>query len=161
MDPPRAEEAVTVLTEAMAVLSIVPDKVQQGSALTDLSRGHLELGDTDAAVSAAERALELLGPSAHLECARATVALAAAMNAQGDLDRAKQLFTEAATILGTLGATRSAARAWVELATTLTDRGDLAGAVSAFLQAAMALNLVDGPRRSSAREARLPGPGEE
>ena len=161
LDPPRAEEAVTVLTEAMAMLSVVPDKVQQAYALTDLSRAHLELGDVDAAISAAERALELLGPSAHLECGRATVALAAAVNAQGDPDRAKQLFTEAATILGTLGASRSAARAWVELATTLADRGDLAGAVSAFRQAATALNLVDGPRRSPAKAAELAGSGND
>jgi tetratricopeptide (TPR) repeat protein len=161
MDPPRAEEAVTVLTEGMAMLSVMPDKVRQACALTDLSRAHLVLGDTDAAVSDAERALELVGPSAHLECARATVALAAAVNAHGDPDRARRLFTEAATILGTLGATRSAARAWVELATTLADRGDLAGAVSAFRQAATALNLVDGPRRSPAKEAELAGAGED
>ena len=154
-EPPRAEEAVAVLTEAMEMLSVVPDKVQQAYALTDLSRAHLELGDVDAAVSVAERALELLGPAAHLESGRATVALASAVNAQGDPDRAKQLFTEAASILATLGATRAAARAWVELATTLADRGDLAGAVSAFRQGAIALNLVDNPRRSSTTAAGL------
>jgi len=159
MDPPRAEEALTVLTDAMATLSAAPDKVQQAYTLTNLSRAHLELGDVDAAISDAERALELLGPSAHLECGRATVALAAAVNAGGDPDRARQLFTEAATILGTLGATRSAARAWVELGTTLADRGDLAGAVSAFLQSAQAMNLVDGPRRSPAKAAGLTAPG--
>ncbi|MEO7260477.1 MAG: tetratricopeptide repeat protein [Jatrophihabitantaceae bacterium] len=159
MDPPRAEEAVTVLTEAMAILSVIPDKVQLAYALTDLSRAHLELGDIDAAVAAAERALEMLGPSAHLECGQATVALASAVNAQGDPDRAKQLFTEAATILGTLGASRSAARAWVGLATTLVDRGDLTGAVSAFLQGATALNLVDGPRRSSVKAVGLAASG--
>ena len=161
MDPPRAQEAVEVLTEAMAMLSIHPDKVQQAYALTDLSRAHLELGDTDAAISAAERALDLLGPSAHLESGRATVALASAVNAQGDVDRAKQLFTEAATILGTLGASRSAARAWVELATTLVDRGDLGGAVAAFRQGAMALNLVDGPRRSQVKAVGLAASGED
>ena len=127
--------------------------MQQAYTLTNLSRAHLELGDVEAAVSDAERALELLGPSAHLECGRATVALAAAVNAQGDPGRAEQLFTQAATILGTLGATRSAARAWVELGTTLADRGDLAGAVSAFLQGATAMNLVDGARRPSAKKA--------
>lgn len=155
MDPPRAQEAVTVLTEAMAMLSVVPDKVQQAYALTDLSRAHLALGDVAAAVSTAERALELLGPSAHLECGRATVALASAVNAQGDADRARQLFTEAATILGALGATRSAARAWVELATTLADRGDLAGSVAAFRQGAAALNLLDGSRRSATKASGL------
>jgi len=160
-DPPRAQEAVAVLTEAMAMLSVVPDKVQQAYALTDLSRAHLALGDVEAAISVAERALELLGPSAHLECGRATVALAAAVNAQGDPDRARQLFTEAATILGTLGATRSAARAWVELATTLADRGDLAGAVSAFLQGAKAMNLVDGPRRAAVKAPGLAASGNE
>ena len=162
-DPPRAAEAVEVLTEAMTVLSDVPDKVQRAYALTDLSRAHLELGDIGAAISAAERARELLGPSARLEYGRATVALASAVNAQGDLEHARQLFTEAATILGALGASRSAARAWVELATTLSDRGDLPGAVAAFLQAAVSLNLVDGPASAGAARhvpGNDPGSGE-
>lgn len=149
-DPPRAEEAVAVLNEALSVLAEVQDKVAQAYTLTELSRGKLELGDVGAAISDAERSRELLGPLAQLEYARATVALAAAVSAQGDAERARRHFTEAATTLGELGASRTAARAWVELATTLADRGDLAGAVSAFLQAAMAVNLLDVPRRSSA-----------
>lgn len=153
-DPPRPEEAVTVLNQALAVLSDVQDKVAQAYALTELSRGNLELGDIDAAIADAERSRELLGPLARLEYGRATVALAAAVSAQGDTERALHHFTEAATTLSALGASRTAARAWVELATTLADRGDLAGAVSAFLQAATALNLVDGPCRSSANRAR-------
>lgn len=152
-DPPRPVEAVAVLNQALSVLSEVQDKVSQAYTLTELSRGNLELGDIDAAISDAERSRELLGPLARLEYGRATVALAAAVNAQGDVERAKHHFTEAAATLSALGASRTAARAWVELATTLADRGDLTAAVSAFLEAATAMNLVDGPRRSSANWA--------
>jgi tetratricopeptide (TPR) repeat protein len=154
-DPPRAGEAVTVLNEALSVLSGVQDKVAQAYTWTELSRGNLELGDINAAISAAERSRELLGPLARLEYGRATIALASALSAQGDIEGAKVHFTDAATILGALGASRTAARAWVELATTLADRGDLTGAVSAFLQGATAMNLVDRPRRSSAHPPTL------
>ena len=154
-DPPRPEEAVTVLNEALSVLAEVQDKLAQAYTLTELSRGNLELGDIDAAIADAERSRELLGPLARLEYGRATVALAAALNARGDTEHARRLFTEAATTLGELGASRTAARAWVELATILADGGDLAGAVAAFLQAATALNLVDGQRRSSANRTKL------
>lgn len=152
-NPPRPEEAVAVLNEALSVLSDVQDHLAQAYTLTELSRGNLELGDIDAAIADAERSRELLGPRAQLEYGRATVALASAVNALGDIELAKHYYTEAATTLSLLGASRNAARAWVELATTLADRGDLAGAVSAFMQAATALNLVDGPRRPSPNQA--------
>jgi len=142
-DPPRLAEALATLNEAMAVLSDVADTVYQAATANELSRLHLSMGDTDAAIAAAEQARELLTPTARLEYARTTVALAAAANARGDIERSTELFTEAATALAALGASRAAARAWVELATTLADRGDLAGAVSAFTQGAQSLNLLD------------------
>lgn len=152
-DPPRLPEALTTLNEALEVLSGAVDTVHQAGAVTELSRLHLAMGDTDAAISAAERARGMLSPSARLEYARATVALAAATNARGDIELSKELFAEAATTLAALGAGRAAARAWVELATTLADRGDLPGAVSAFTEGARSLNLVDGRRGSAAHGA--------
>ncbi|HTZ43654.1 MAG TPA: tetratricopeptide repeat protein [Jatrophihabitans sp.] len=151
-DPPRLSEALSTLNQALAVVSGL-DSVHQAVAHSELSRLHLALGDVDAAILAAERAREQLLPTARLEYARATVALAAATNARGDHERSRKLFTEAATILAGLGASRSAARVWVELATTLANRGDLAGAVSAFTQSARALNLLDVQREPAARGA--------
>lgn len=150
-DPPRLAEALTTLNEALAVLSGAADTVHQAGATSELARLYLALGDTDAAISAAERARELLTPTARLEYARVTVTLAAATNARGDIEPAKRLFAEAATTLAALGASRSAARAWVELATTLADRGDLASAVSAFEEGARSLNLLDGLRKPAAQ----------
>jgi tetratricopeptide (TPR) repeat protein len=149
-EPPRLTEALTTLKEALAVLSGA-DTMHRASVTIEFSRLYLALGDIDAAVSAAESARELLPPTARLDYARATVALAAATNSRGDLEPAKQLFTEAATTLAALGASRTAARAWVELATELVDRGDLAGAVSAFTEGARSLNLLDGRRGPAAQ----------
>jgi tetratricopeptide (TPR) repeat protein len=152
-DPPRLADALSTLNEALAILSDAADTVYQAVAVYELSRLYLAMGDTEAAVSAAERARELLPPTARLEYAQATVALAAATSARGDLELARKLFAEAATTLATLGASRFAARAWVDLATTLAGRGDLAGAVSAFTESARLLNLLDGPRRKEAHAA--------
>jgi len=152
-DPPRLAEALTTLNEALAALSGATDTVHQAAAFSELSRLYLAMGDFDGAISAAERARELLTPAARLEYAWATVALAAATNARGDTERSKSLFTEAATTLTALGAGRAAAKAWVELAITLADRGDLAGAVSAFTKGAQAMSLLDGRRRPTAQDA--------
>jgi tetratricopeptide (TPR) repeat protein len=152
-DPPRLAEALSTLNEAQAVLAGAVDTVHLAAAVTELSRLYLAMGDTDAAISAAERSRGLLTPTARLEYARATVALAAATNARSDIELSQKLFAEAATTLAALGAGRSAARAWMELASTLTDRGDLAGAVSAFAEGARSLNLLDGPRRQAAQGA--------
>ena len=71
------------------------------------------------------------------------MALAIAVNAGGEQARAAELFTEAASVLGSIGASRHAARAWVELAHALADSGDLTGALAAHERAARALNLDD------------------
>jgi len=161
-DPPRLAESLSTLNEALSVLAGAPDKVYEAGAMNELSRLYLAMGDTDAAISAAERARELLTPAARLEYARATVAFAAAINARGDIELSKELFAEAALTLAALGASRAAARAWAELATTLAGRGDLAGAVAAFTQGARSLNLLDGraeqqPKAPPLSSANQPG----
>jgi hypothetical protein len=95
------------------------------------------------AIRAAEDSRRHLGGSAQLEHGRATMALAIAVNAGGDQARAAELFTEAASVLGSIGASRHAARAWIELAHALVDSGDPTGALAAHDRAARALNLDD------------------
>jgi hypothetical protein len=80
-----------------------------------------------------------------LEAARATTALAVALTADGQAERAEELFTESATVLDRIGATRHAARAWVELAHALVRSGRLEDAVTAYDNAARAVN-IDDPR---------------
>jgi lipopolysaccharide biosynthesis regulator YciM len=106
---------------------------------------HLARDDVAQAVHAAEQARALLGSTAQLERARATTALAVALTARGESGQARTLFTEAATVLGHLGATRHAARSWIELAHVLTDAGHFTDAIGAYENAARAMN-IDDPR---------------
>lgn len=153
-DPPRLDEAVDCLNDALKELADRPDPIDKAYVLTELCYAHLARGKLRDAVHAAEDARQLLGPTAQLESARATTALAVALSAHGDHDRAKALFTEAATVLDGLGATRHAARSWIELAHALTDTGDLQGALSAYDNAARAMN-IDEPRWRQRRTSRL------
>ena len=144
-DPPRVQEAYECLTEALDHLAEAADPVDKAYVFTELCYVHLARGDTDQAIAAAQNAHHLLGPTAMLEAARATTALAVALSADGQDVRAQELFTEAATVLDRLGATRHAARAWVELAHALVKAGQLEDAVTAYDNAARAVN-IDDPR---------------
>jgi tetratricopeptide (TPR) repeat protein/DNA-binding XRE family transcriptional regulator len=144
-DPPRVDEAYECLTEALDHLAEAADPVDKAYVFTELCYVHLARGDSAQAISAAQDAHHLLGPTAILEAARATTALAVALTGDGQHERAKDLFTEAATVLDRLGATRHAARAWVELAHALVRTGRLEEAVTAFDNAARAVN-IDDPR---------------
>lgn len=142
LDPPRFAEALDVLDKALAILSGADNTVYEAAAWSELSHVHLAMGDTQAAISAAEKARVLLTPAVRLEYGKATIALAAAISRTENPARARQLFIEAATSLAALGASRTAAKAWVELATTLVEQGELAQAVSAFTEAAALLHLL-------------------
>jgi tetratricopeptide (TPR) repeat protein len=144
-DPPRVDEAYECLAEALDHLAEAADPVGKAYVFTELCYVHLARGDTDQAIATAQNAHHLLGPTAMLEAARATTALAVALIASGQAERAEEMFTEAATVLDRLGATRHAARAWVELAHALVKTGRLEDALTAYDNAARAVN-IDDPR---------------
>jgi len=144
-DPPRPEEAFESLQEALKELSETADTVEKAYIFTELCYVHLTRGEVSQAIRSAEHARELLGSTAQLERARATTALAIALEAGGEPGQARMLFTEAATILDRLGASRHAARSWIELAHALTDAGQLKEATDAYENAARAMN-IDDPR---------------
>lgn len=144
-DPPRVDEAFECLTEALGHLAESADPVDKAYVCTELCYAHLARDEIDQAIHAAQDAHNLLGPTAMLESARATTALAVALTAGGQHERARALFTEAATVLDRLGATRHAARAWVELAHALVSTGQTEAAVTAYDNAARAMN-IDDPR---------------
>jgi tetratricopeptide (TPR) repeat protein len=151
-DPPRVDEAFASLTEALAELGDSPDPVMAAGVDTELCYVHLARGQWAEAISAAENARRRLGTTAQLYTANATTALAIALTADGQHDTARALFTEAATVLDHLGATRQAARSWIELAHALTDTGDLHEAITAYEHAARAMN-IDDPRWRHPRTA--------
>lgn len=142
-DPPRADEAFDSLQQALGELAETADPVDKAYVFTELCYAHLARGDTAEAIRAAEDARRLLGPEARLEFARATTALAVALTASGERGKVRALFTEAATILDGLGASRHAARTWIELAHVLADSGHHQDAITAYENAAHALNIND------------------
>lgn len=142
-DPPRPDEALDTLNEALTELAETADPVDKAYVFTELCYAHLARGEVESAINAAQDARRLLGSTAQLELARATTALAVALVASGEQARARALFTEAATVLDRLGATRHAARTWVELAHALTDSGHLTEALAAYDNAARAMNIDD------------------
>jgi tetratricopeptide (TPR) repeat protein len=159
-DVPRPREALDALTQALGKFSDSGDPVDVGYALTELSHAHLALGEVEEAIRAAEESRRHLGGIAQLEHARATMALAVALQERGELGRARELYAEAASVLEDIGATRHAARAWVELAHALADSGDVQGALAAHDRAARAMNLDDPRWRSRGRRnVAVPGRG--
>ena len=144
-DPPRVDEAFDSLKEALGELADTADPVDRAYVFTELCYAHLARGDTTNAIRAAEDARRLLGPTARLEFAGATTALAVALAASGEHDKVRALLTEAATILEGVGATRHAARSWIELAHALADSGHPQDALTAYENAARTLN-IDDPR---------------
>ncbi len=142
-DPPRVSEAFDSLTEALGELAEAADPVDKAYVFTELCYAHLARDEVRQAIEAAENARRLLGPTAQMEFARAGTALAVARTAAGDQETARALFTEAATVLGRLGASRHAARTWVELARALTDAGELGEAIAAYDSAARAMNISE------------------
>jgi tetratricopeptide (TPR) repeat protein len=151
-DPPRVDEGFASLTDALAELGDTPNPVMEAYVYTELSYAYLARGQIAEAISAAEGARQRLGTTAQLESARAATALAVALTADGQHDTARAMFTEAATVLDHLGATRQAARSWIELAHALTDTGHLSEAVAAYENAARAMN-IDDPRWRRPRAA--------
>lgn len=142
-DPPRTDEALDSLTRALGELAEAADPVERAYVFTELCYAHLARDEVSLAIESAQNARRLLGPTAQVEFARAGTALAVASTAAGDHDRARELFTEAATVLERLGANRHAARSWIGLAQALTETGNLAEAISAYDKAARALNISE------------------
>ncbi|MFY1632441.1 helix-turn-helix domain-containing protein [Solwaraspora sp. WMMB335] len=163
--PPRLGEARSAFERALHELTEIGGGIDRGYVLTELSRTLLLEGDVAGAVRSARRSLDELGGQAHLERARAQMALAAALAAADEPDESRETFAEAAQTLSRLNASRQASRAWAELGEMLAEAGDPVGAVDAFRKATAAIHLgralpnTAGPN-SAASDAGRPGTGE-
>lgn len=149
-DPPRPEQALTLLESARADLAEVGTVTDLAYCETELARAHLLLGDPEAAVAAARQALHHLpAGEARLERSRALVVLADAWLAMGDPDAAAAAYQQAAADLTAADAGRQAARVWRQLADHLERRGDLAGALTALKAASDAVGVRAAERHSA------------
>ncbi len=141
---PRPIEALEQLDLAEADPALAGSTLDLGVAKTLRGRAHLQLGNIDDAAENAANALQLLGPSAHVERVSALLLLGDVGTAQLDLDLAKEAYGEAQDVLTRMMPTRRVARLWRELADSLRSFGDHHSAIAAYDQA---LRLVGiGPR---------------
>jgi tetratricopeptide (TPR) repeat protein len=90
------------------------------------------LGEVDDAAEQAANALQLLGPSAHIERVSALLLLGDVGTAQLNLELAGEAYQEARTTLSRMLPTRRVARLWRELGDSLRSFGDQQAAVTAY-----------------------------
>ncbi|MFC6043108.1 helix-turn-helix domain-containing protein [Nocardioides hankookensis] len=153
MDPPRAEEALEVLTQAAEELTTT------GAGPSDyainrlsLARARFLLGDPDVARQEAAQTAADAGTGLPLVAAEALTLLGQVAIGQGEPGAARDHFQEAVLLLSGIGADRAAAELWYELGGLLESVDDPAGALDAYRRSAAAAGLV---AATSSRSAKL------
>ncbi len=131
-DHPLAHEALVQLDRAESDTAIIGSRLDLGNAATMRGRAYLCLGRVDDAAEHAARALQLLGPSDHINRAEALVLLGDVGVARGEDDLAEEAYRETERVLGEMRESRMVARLWRELGDALRERGDVNGAVNAY-----------------------------
>ena len=130
-ESPQPVEALKQLDRAESDPSVAGSRLDRGTAATFRARAHLLLGQVDDAAEHAARALQLLGPSDHIEHASALILLGDVGTAQLDMDLAEEAFTEAERVLSEMAPSRSAAKLWRELGDGLRNLGETHRAMAA------------------------------
>jgi tetratricopeptide (TPR) repeat protein len=130
----QPEVARDVLSQSLTSLRDVGSSVDVAYCLSALAQAELRLGNGEAAIDHAERALELLGPDHRLQSARNHLVLAAARLARGEKQSAQDAYERGALMLEASEANRQAAFAWAELAEILKLCGEDERAVWAYRQ---------------------------
>jgi len=148
---PRAAEALVQLDRAEADPSLFGSRLDLGTAATFRGRALLALGRVDDAAEHAARALTLLGPSEHVERARALVLLGDVGTAQFHVEMAREAFVEAEQVLGEMSDSRTTARLWHELGNGWRHLGETPRAVAAYDRSFEILGLM--PRTGARRRS--------
>ncbi len=96
---PRPADALIQLDLAERDPALAGATLDLGVAATFRGRAHLQLGDLDDAAEQAAGALQMLGPSAHVERVSALLLLGDVGTAQLEIDLAQESYGEAETVL--------------------------------------------------------------
>ncbi len=154
---PRPADALAQLDLTEADPAMAGATLDLGVAKTLRGRAHLQLGQVDEAAEHAAGALQMLGPSAHVDRVSALLLLGDVGTAQLHLELAQEAYGEARDVLTRMMPTRRVARLWRELADSLRSYGDHHGAITAYDQA---LRLVGmSPRPEIGRDLTALGQG--
>jgi tetratricopeptide (TPR) repeat protein len=129
---PAPMEALDQLDRAESDPMINGSKLDLGTISTFRARAHLLIGEVDDAAEHAARALQLLGPSDHIEHASALILLGDVGTAQLDMDLAHEAFGEAERVLSEMTPGRAVAKLWRELGDGLRDLGEAHRAIAAY-----------------------------
>lgn len=148
---PRPLEALEQLERAENDPTLAGSQLDLGTIATFRGQAQLLVGNVFDAAEQAARALQLLGPSEHIERASALILLGDVGTAQGDLDLAHECYREVERVLRTIPPSREVARTWRALGESLRTVGELDRALDAYDSSLVMLGMV-------ARSLRV-GPG--
>ena len=129
------------------------DRLGLGGVAVLRGRAHLLLGNLFDAAENAARALQLLGPSDHVERADALLLLGDVGVAQVNDDLASESYREMELVLRGMQPSREVARLWRSLGDSLRTIGQLDAAVSAYDSSLSMLGMSESPMASRLRVA--------
>ncbi len=150
-DSPDAIRAMVELDRA--------EKAMRGSQLelgvihTLRGRAYLCLGQHDDAAEHAATALQMLGPSEHIDRTEALILLGDVGAARFEEDLAHESYREAHKVLSGMDPSREVARLWRHLGDSLRRYGDQPGALTAYDAALAMTGLARTPQASRVRLA--------
>jgi tetratricopeptide (TPR) repeat protein len=128
-------------------------KLELGVIHTLRGRAYLCLGQYDDAAEHAASALQMLGPSEHIDRTEALILLGDVGAARFEEDLAHESYREAHKVLSGMDPSREVARLWRQLGDSLRRYGDQPGALTAYDAALAMTGLARTPQTSRVRLA--------
>lgn len=150
-ESPDAIRALAELDRAEKALR--GSKLEMGVIHTTRGRAYLCLGKYDDAAEHAASALQMLGPSEHIDRTEALILLGDVGAARFEEDLAYESYREAHKVLSAMDPSREVARLWRQLGDSLRRYGDQPGALTAYDAALAMTGLARTPQTSRVRLA--------
>jgi transcriptional regulator with XRE-family HTH domain len=148
---PDAIRALAELERAERALR--DSKLEMGVIHTSRGRAFLCLGQHDDAAENAASALQMLGPSEHIDRTEALILLGDVGAARFEEDLACESYREAHKVLSSMDPSREVARLWRQLGDSLRRYGDQPGALTAYDAALAMTGFARTPQTSRVRLA--------
>jgi transcriptional regulator with XRE-family HTH domain len=153
-DPPRLDEADSLLARAYEVLSELSISPKLATCRTEMARSAMLRGDLTAAADLAQQAIASC-PDRAAEVAQAQVISGLVLVLQGEPRQGAATVAAAAEQLADLGTALDGAQAWRELAEALLQAGEPAQAIDALRHAADGAGARSTTIRAGMQAARL------
>lgn len=150
----ESPDAIRALAELeRAEKAMRGSKLEMGVIHTTRGRAYLCLGQYDDAAEHAASALQMLGPSEHIDRTEALILLGDVGAARFEEDLAYESYREAHKVLSGMDPSREVARLWRQLGDSLRRYGDQPGALTAYDAALAMTGLARTPQTSRVRLA--------